>query len=107
MSRLQLDYIDLQKQIRVEVRRAYREVANARERMEIEEMRVQIFEQRLRTIERVLDEGLDLPSYRGLTFDDAFQAQAEFTEAQRVFYRTRRDYAAAKEQLRDVLGRAK
>ena len=107
LSRLQLDYIDLQKQIRVEVRRAYREVANARERMEIEEMRVQIFEQRLRTIERVLDEGLDLPSYRGLTFDDAFQAQAEFTEAQRVFYRTRRDYAAAKEQLRDVLGWAK
>ena len=107
LSRLQLDYIDLQKQIRVEVRRAYREVANARERMEIEEMRVQIFEQRLRTIERVLDEGLDLPSYRGLTFDDAFQAQAEFTEAQRVFYRRRRDYAAAKEQLREVLGWAK
>ena len=104
LSRLQLELIDLQKQIRVEVRRAYREVANARERMEIEEKRVQIFEQRLRTIERVLDEGLDLPSYRGLTFDDAFQAQAEFTEAQRVFYRTRRDYAAAKEQLREVLG---
>ena len=104
LSRLQLEYIELQKQIRVEVRRAYREVANAKERREIEEKRVQIFEQRLRTIERVLDEGLDLPSYRGLTFDDAFQAQAEFTEAQRVFYRTRRDYAAAKEQLRGVLG---
>ena len=104
LSRLQLELIDLQKQIRVEVRRAYREVANAKERMEIEEKRVQIFEQRLRTIERVLDEGRDLASYRGLTFDDAFQAQAEFTEAQRVFYRTRRDYAAAKEHLREVLG---
>ena len=107
LSRLQLELIDLQKQIRVEVRRAYREVANAKERTEIEEKRVQIFEKRLRTIERVLDEGLDLPSYRGLTFDDAFQAQAEFTEAQRVFYRRRRDYAAAKEQLREVLGWAK
>ncbi len=107
LSRLQLELIDLQKQIRVEVRRAYREVANAKERTEIEEKRVQIFEKRLRTIERVLDEGLDLPSYRGLTFDDAFQAQAEFTEAQRVFYRARRDYAAAKEQLREVLGWAK
>ncbi len=104
LSRLQLELIDLRKGIRVEVRRAYREVANAKERTEIEEKRVQIFEQRLRTIERVLDEGLDLPSYRGLTFDDAFQAQAEFTEAQRVFYRTRRNYAAAKEQLREVLG---
>ena len=104
LSRLQLELIDLQKQIRVEVRRAYREVANAKERMEIEEKRVQIFEQRLRTIERVLDEGRDLASYRGLTFDDAFQAQAEFTEAQRVFYRTRRDFAAAKEHLREVLG---
>ncbi|MDE0297360.1 MAG: TolC family protein [Candidatus Poribacteria bacterium] len=104
LSRLQLELMALRKQIRVEVRRAYREVANAKERTEIEEKRVQIFEQRLRTIERVLDEGLDLPSYRGLTFDDAFQAQAEFTEAQRVFYRTRRDYAAAKENLREMSG---
>ena len=104
LSRLQLELIDLQKQIRVEVHRAYREVTNAKDRMEIEEKRVQIFEQRLRTIERVLDEGLDLPSYRGLTFDDAFEAQAQFTEAQRVFYRTRRDYAEAKEQLREAMG---
>ena len=104
LSRLQLELIDLQKQIRVDVHRAYREVANAKERMEIEGKRVQIFEQRLRTIERVIDEGLDLPSYRGLTFDDAFEAQAQFTEAQRVFYRTRRDYAETKEQLREVMG---
>ena len=65
---------------------------------------MQIFEQRLRTIERVLDEGLDLPSYRGLTFDDAFSAQAQFTEAQRVFYRARRDDAEAKERLRETMG---
>ena len=104
LSRLQLDYIDLQKQIRVEVRRAYREVTNAKDRMQIEEKRVQIFEQRLRTIERVLDEGLDLPSYRGLTFDDAFQSQAQFTEAQRVFYSARRAHAEAKEQLREAMG---
>ena len=104
LSRLELELADLQKRIRVEVRRAYREVANAKERMEIEEKRVQIFEQRLRTIERVLDEGLDLPSYRGLTFDDAFEAQAQFTEAQRVFYRTRRDHAEAKENLREAMG---
>ena len=104
LSRLQLELIDLQKQIRVEVRRTYREAANAKERMEIEEKRVQIFEQRLRTIERVLDEGLDLPSYRGLTFDDAFEAQAQFTKAQRVFYRTRRDYAEVKENLREEMG---
>ena len=103
-SRLKLELIDLQKQIRVEVHRAYREVTNAKDRMEIEEKRVQIFEQRLRTIERVIDEGLDLPSYRGLTFDDAFEAQAQFTEAQRVFYRVRRDHAEAKEQLREAMG---
>ena len=104
LSRFQLELIDLQKQIRVEVHGAYREVANAKERMEIEDKRVRIFEQRLRTIERVLDEGLDLPSYRGLTFDDAFEAQAQFTEVQRVFYRTRRDYAEAKENLREAMG---
>ena len=104
LSRLQLEFIELRKQIRLEVRRAYREVSNAKERMEIEEKRVQIFEQRLRTIERVLDEGLDLPSYRGLTFDDAFEAQAQFTEAQRVFYSARRAHAEAKEKLREKMG---
>ena len=104
LSRLQLELQDRQKQIRVEVRRAYRAVANAKERMEIEGKRVQIFEQRLRTIERVLDEDLPLPSYQGLTFDDAFEAQAQFTEAQRVSYQARRDYASAKEDLRQTMG---
>ena len=47
LSRLELELADLQKQIRVEVRRTYREVANTKERMEIEGKRVQIFEQRL------------------------------------------------------------
>ena len=93
------------KQIRVEVRRAYRAVANAKERVEIEQKRVQIFEYRLRTIERVLEEiTVEVPAYRGLTFDDAFQAQAQFTEAQRVFYQARRDYAQVKEQLRQEMG---
>ena len=104
MERLGLELVDLEKAIRVEVRRELLAVTNAKERMEIEGKRVEIFEQRLRTIERVLNEGLDLPSYRGLTFDDAFSAQAQFTEAQRVFYQARRDYARAKEQLRRTMG---
>ena len=104
LERLQLEHVEKVKSIRVEVRRDYRAVANARERSEIEEKRVRIFEQRLRTIERVLDEArLEIPGYQNLTFDSAFQAQAQFTEAQRVFYQTRRDYAEAKEKLRETM----
>ena len=104
LERLQLEYIEITKSIRVEVRRAYRAVANAKERMEIEEKRVRIFEQQLRTIERVLEEiTVEIPGYQGLTYNDAFQAQAQFTEAQRIYYQARRDYAKAKEQLRETI----
>ena len=104
LERLQLEYLEQTKSIRVKVRRDYREVANAKERMEIEETRVRIFEQRLRTIERVLDEvTVEIPGYQNMTYNDAFQTQAQFTEAQRVFYQTRRDYAKAKEKLRETM----
>lgn len=104
LERLQLEHVEKTKSIRVEVRRDYRAVANAKERVEIEEKRVRIFEQRLRTIERVLDEiKVEIPGYQDLTFNDAFQAQAQFTEAQRVFYQARRDYARTKEALRETM----
>ena len=104
LERLQLAYTEIRKSIRVEVRRAYREVANAKERAEIEKTRVNIFEQRLRTIERVLDEvTVEIPGYQNMTYNDAFETQAQFTEAQRVFYQARRDYAKAKEHLRETM----
>ena len=100
LERLQLVYVEKVKSIRVEVRRDYRAVANAKERVEIEEKRVEIRGQHLRTIERVLDEvTVDIPGYQSLTYNDAFQTQAQFTEAQRIFYQARRDYAEAKEKL--------
>ena len=104
LERLQFEYTEKTKLIRVAVRRDYRAVANAKERMEIEQQRLRIREQYLRTIEHVLDEvTFDIPGYQGLTFNDAFQAQAQFTETQRVFYQARRNYAAAKEQLRETM----
>ena len=104
LERLQLTYVEKVKSIRVEVRRDYRAVANAKERVEIEEKRVRIREQHLRTIERVLDEvTVDIPGYQSLTYNDAFQTQAQFTEAQRFFYQARRDYAEAKEKLRETM----
>ncbi len=104
LERLQLAYSEKTKSIRVEVRRDYRAVANAKERVAIEEKRVKIREQQLRTIERVLDEvTVEIPGYQSLTYNDAFQTQAQFTEAQRVFYQARRDYAQAKERLRRTM----
>ena len=105
LDRLELEYNEKTKLNKVAVRRDYREVANAKERMEIEQKRVKIIEQRLRTIEKVLEEGtVEIQGYRGLTLNDAFQAQAQFTEAQRVFYQARRDFAKVKEKLRETMG---
>ncbi len=104
LERLQLEYVEKTKLIKVAVRRDYREVANAKERMEIEQKRVKFFEQRLRSIEQVLKEGtVEIQGYRGLTLNDAFQAQAQYTETQRVFYQARRNYAKAKEKLRETM----
>ena len=104
LERLQFEYTEKTKLIRVAVRRDYRAVANAKERMEIEQQRLEIREQYLRTIEHVLDEvTFDIPGYQGLTFNDAFQAQTQFTETQRVFYQARRNYAEAKEKLRETM----
>lgn len=104
LDRLQLEYVEKTKLIKVAVRRDYREVTNAKERMEIEQKRVKIFREHLRAIERVLEEGtVEIQGYRGLTLNDAFQAQAQFTGAQRVFYQARRDYAKAKEKLRETM----
>lgn len=104
LDRLQLEYVEKTKLIKVAVRRDYREVTNAKERMEIEQKRVDIFREHLRAIERVLEEGtVEIQGYRGLTLNDAFQAQAQFTGAQRVFYQARRDYAKAKEKLRETM----
>lgn len=104
LDRLKLEYIEKTKLIKVAVRRDYREMANAKERLEIEQKRVKIIEQRLRTIEKVLEEGsVEIQGYRGLTLNDAFQAQAQFTEAQRVFYQARRDFAKVKEKLRETM----
>ena len=104
LERLQLEYVEKTKLIKVAVRRYYREVANAKERMEIEQKRVKIFKEHLRAIEQVLEKGtVEIQGYRGLTLNDAFQAQAQFTGAQRVFYQARRDYAKAKEKLRETM----
>ena len=66
---------------------------------------MKIFREHLRAIERVLEEGtVEIQGYRGLTLNDAFQAQAQFTGAQRVFYQARRDYAKVKEKLRETMG---
>ncbi len=103
LEKIQLEYVEQTKLIKVAVRRDYREVANAKERMEIEQKRVKIFEHQLRAIEQALEGTVEIQGYRGLTLNDAFQAQAQFTEAQRVFYQARRDYAKAKEKLRETM----
>ena len=99
LSRLHFRLKELEKEIRLEVRNAYRAVASAKERMEIEQRVVQIRQENLRLIEALLETSQESEQYRSLTFDDVIDARSAFTSAQRVFFQARRAHAQAKEEL--------
>jgi outer membrane protein len=99
LERLHFQLKELEKKITLEVRRAYRAVANAKERMEIEQRIVQIRQENLRLIEALLETAQESKQYRSLTFDNAIEARGAFTDAQREFFQARREYAQAKEEL--------
>ena len=104
LSRLRFQLKELEKKVTLEVRRAYRAVASAKERMEIEQRIVQIRQENLRLIEALLETSQESEQYRSLTFDDVIEARSVFTSAQRVFFQARRAYAQAKEELLKAMG---
>jgi len=104
LSRLRFQLKEVEKKITLEVRRAYRAVASAKERMEIEQRIVQIRQENLRLIEALLETSQESEQYRSLTFDDVIEARSVFTSAQRVFFQARRAYAQAKEELLKAMG---
>ena len=99
LERLHFQLKELEKKVTLEVRRAYRAVANAKERVEIEQKVVQIRQENLRLIEALLETSQESEQYRSLTFDNVIEARAAFTAAQREFFQARREYAQVKEEL--------
>jgi len=104
LTRLHFRLKELEKEITLEVRRAYRAVASAKELMEIEQRVVRIRQENLRLIEALLETSQESEQYRSLTFDDVIDARSAFTSAQRVFFQARRAYAQAKEELLKAVG---
>ncbi|HIE30449.1 TPA: TolC family protein [Candidatus Poribacteria bacterium] len=104
LERLHLQLKEREKETTLEVRRAYRAVDSAKERMEIEGRVVQIRQENLRLIEALLETAQESEQYRSLTFDDVIEARSAFTNAQRVFFQARRAYAQAKEELLKAMG---
>lgn len=103
LNRLLFKKRELEKAIALEVQRAYRDVATAKERVEIEQKVVEIRRENLRLIEALLETAQESEQYRSLTFDDVITARSAFTEAQRVYFQARREYAKARETLlRDI-----
>lgn len=104
LNRLLFKKRELEKAITLEVQRAYRDVATAKERVEIEQKVVEIRRENLRLIEALLETAQESEQYRSLTFDDVITARAAFTEAQRIYFQARREYAKAKETLLRAIG---
>ncbi len=104
LERLRFRLRELEKEITLEVRNAYRAVASAKERVEIEQKVVHIRQENLRLIEALLETSQESEQYRSLTFDDVIDARSAFTSAQRVFFQARRAYAQTKEELLKAMG---
>jgi len=103
LNRLLSKFKEQEKAITLEVRRAYRNVASAKERVEIEQKVVQIQKESLRLIEALLETAQESEQYRTLTFDDVISARAAYTEAQRVYFQARKNYTQAILALRQSM----
>lgn len=105
LQRLQYELQGREKEITIEIHRKFREVSNARERVSVEQKRVEVQAERLRIIETLLESDVEgTQQFQFLTFDDVITVRQEYTNAQRFYYQARRDYAQAQEELRKAMG---
>lgn len=106
-EKLRIELLQKEKQIRLEVKRAFQDIADSKENMEIL-ARIVVF--REKTLERM--EAITLnpvisqkyPHLAGITFDDVINARENYTEAQKNYFSQKRNYMLARENLRQKMG---
>ena len=107
LEKLVIELRQKEKQIRLEARGAYQEVANAKENMDILEKVVILRRKTLERMEAIMDTPVisqKYPRLAGITFDDIIRAREEYTDAQRSYFAQKRNYMLAQENLRRKMG---
>lgn len=107
LEKLIIELRQKEKQIRLEARGAYQEVANAKENMDILEKVVILRRKTLERMEAIMDTPVisqKYPRLAGITFDDIIRAREEYTDAQRSYFAQKRNYMLAQETLRRKMG---
>ncbi|MFC1714479.1 TolC family protein [Candidatus Poribacteria bacterium] len=107
LAALRIELLRREKQIRLEVRRAYQDVADDKENMEILERRVTFRRKTLERMEAIMETPVisqKYPHLAGITFDDVIRAREDYTNAQKGYFDQKRRYMQARENLRQKMG---
>ena len=102
-----IELLRREKQVRLEVRKAYQGVADEKESMEIRERRVVFRRKTLERMEAIMETPVisqKYPHLAGITFDDIIRARENYTEAQKIYFDQKRKYMLARENLRQKMG---
>jgi len=107
LERLRIGLLQKEKQIRLEVRNAYREVADKKELMDIRSAEVILRRKTLERMEAIMETPVisqKYPRLAGITFDDVIRARESYTDAQKSYFDQRLNYMLAREDLRRKMG---
>jgi len=107
LEKLKIELLQKGKQIRLEVRDAYAEVANAKEDMDIQAKVLTLRSKTLERMEAIMETPIisqKYPHLAGISFDDVIRAREQYTEAQTLYFAQKQDYMLAREDLRQKMG---
>jgi len=107
LEKLKIELLQKEKQIRLEVRDAYMEVANAKENMDIQNKVLTLRDKTLERMEAIMETPIisqKYPHLAGISFDDVIRAREQYTEAQTAYFAEKRNYMLAREDLRQKMG---
>ena len=107
LKKLTIELLQKEKQIRLEVRNAYQEVDNAKEKMDIQGKVLTLSRKTLERMEAIMETPVisqKYPHLAGITFDDVLRAREDYTDAQTSYFDQKRNYMLAREDLRQKMG---
>ena len=100
LRQLEYELKDQQNRIELEIRKAFFDLMDAKERLELQRERVEITKQRLQIVESLIE----FEWARYLTYEDILRRRQDFHQAQQDYFTFRRQYVMAAEDLRKALG---
>ncbi len=106
LEKLKIELVRKEKQIRLEVKRTYQDVADQKERMDIMERKVLLRGETVEGMEFIMENPPRGEKYRYLVVDfvDVIKAREDYLQAQKNYFDQKRIYMLARENLRQAMG---